>query len=122
MPALSLPDYIELVSSISKSIRTNVSEPSDYAPGFYTNAVLRTPLGDLIREADPSEVGLFTLVPPSSYGAVTEAEEAPGSATHVTRADLPSATPLKPRSGREIKAQEHEPEVYANAALKFLDR
>ena len=123
MPALSLPDYIELVSSISKSIRTNVSEPDDYAPGFYTNALLRTPLGDLIREADPSEAGLFTLVPPSSYGAgSTEEGEEPGSATHVTRADLPSATPLKPRVGREIKAQEHEPEVYANAALKFLDR
>jgi len=123
MPALSLPDYIELVSSISKSIRTNVSEPNDYAPGFYTNAVLRIPLGDLIREADPSEIGLFTLVPPSSYGAgtVEEGEEL-GSATHVTRVDLPSATPLRPRTGREIKAQDHEPEVYANAALKFLDR
>lgn len=122
MPALSLPDYIELVSSISKSIRTNVSEPDDYAPGFYTNAVLRTPLGDLIREADSSEAGLFTLVPPSSYGVSSAEEEELGSATHVTRADLPSATPLKPRTGREIKTQEHEPEVYANAALKFLDR
>jgi len=122
MPALSLPDYIDLVSSISKSIRTNVSEPSDYAPGFYTNAVLRIPLGDLIREADPSEVGLFTLVPPPSYGAAAEEEEGPGSTTHVTRADLPSATPLRPRLGREIRVQEHEPEIYANAALKFLDR
>lgn len=124
MPALSLPDYIELVSSISKSIRTNVSEPDNYAPGFYTNAILRTPLGDLIREADPSETGLFTLVPPPSYGAgtVEEGGEEPGSATHVTRVDLPSATPLRPRTGKEIKVQDHEPEVYANAALKFLDR
>ena len=123
MPALSLPDYIELISSISKTIRVNVSEPGDYTPGFYTNAVLRTPLGDLIREADPSEVGLFTLVPPSSYGtgAAEEGEES-GTATHITRADLPSATPLRPRTGREIKVQDHEPEVYANAALKFLDR
>ena len=121
MPALSLADHIELVSSVSKSIRTNASKPDDYTPGFYTNAALRTPLGDLIREADPSEVGLFTLVPPSSYGASTE-EEGPGSATQVTRADLPSATPLRQRTGREIKAQEREPEVYANAALKFLDR
>jgi len=122
MPTLSLPDYIELVSSISKSIRTNVSEPDDYAPGFYTDAELRIPLGDLIREADPSEAGLFTLVPPSSYEASTTEGEEPSSATHVTRADLPSATPLRPRTGREIKTQDHEPEVYANAALKFLDR
>lgn len=121
MSALSLADHIELVSSISKSIRTNASEIHDSAPGFYTNAVLRTPLADLIREADPSEVGLFTLVPPSSYG-VGAAEEEPGSATHVTRVDLPSATPLKPRTGREAKVQDHEPEVYVNAALKFLDR
>lgn len=122
MSALSLPDHIELVSSISKSIRTNVSELDDSAPGFFTNAVLRTPLADLIREADPSEVGLFTLVPPSSYGVGTAEEVEPGSATHVTRVDLPSATPLRPRTGREIKTQDHEPEVYANAASKFLDR
>ena len=123
MPALSLPDYIELVSSISKSIRTNVTEPDDYAPGFYTNAVLRTPLGDLIREADPSETGLFMLAPSSSYGGGTVEEgEEPANATHVTRVDLPNATPLRPQTGREIKVQDHEPEVYANAALKFLDR
>lgn len=122
MPALSLPDYIELVNSVSKSIRTDGSESDGYAPGFYTNAVLRTPLADLIREADPSEVGLFTLVPPSSYGPGTAEEGELGSATHVTRVDLPSATPLRPRTGREIKTQDHEPEVYANAALRFLDR
>lgn len=122
MPALSLPDYIELVNSISKSIRTSGSEPDDYAPGFYTNAVLRTPLADLIREADPSEAGLFTLAPPPSYRASPAEEGEPGSATNVTRVDLPCATPLRQRTGREIKAQDHEPEVYANAALKFLDR
>lgn len=122
MPALSLPDYIELVNSISKSIHTNGSAPDDYTPGFHTNAVLRTPLADLIREADPSEVGLFTVVPPSSYGAGTVEEGEPGSATHVTRVGLPCATPLKQRIGRETKTQDHEPEVYAKAALKFLDR
>jgi hypothetical protein len=122
MPALSLPDYIELVNSISKSVRTNGSELDDYTPGFYTNAVLRTPLADLIREADPSEAGLFTLVPPSPYGTGTVEEGEPVSATHVTRVDLPCATPLRQRTGREIKTQDHEPEVYANAALKFLDR
>ena len=121
MSALLLQDHIELVSSISKSIRTNASEFHNSTPGFYTNAVLRTPLTDLIREADPSEVGLFTLVPPSSYG-VGAAQDEPGSATHVTRVDLPNATPLRPRTGREIRVQEHEPEVYVNAALKFLDR
>jgi hypothetical protein len=123
MPALSLSDYIELVSSMSKTICANATESNDYAPGFYTNAALRTPLGDLIREADPSETGLFTLVPSPSYGGGTAEEgEEPASATHVTRVDLPSATPLRPQTGREIKAQDHEPEVYANAALKFLDR
>lgn len=122
MPALSLPDYIELVNSISKSIRTNGLEPDDDTPGFYTNAVLRTPLVDLIREADPSETGLFSLVPPSSYGAGAAEEGDPGSATQVTRVDLPCATPLRQRTGRETKTQDHEPEVYANAALKFLDR
>lgn len=114
MPQLSLSDYIDLVSTTSKSIRSITSQPPPSArPEFYTDAVLRAPLSELIREADPSEVGLFTL--------------AGGESTEIVRAELPNATPLKPtaakaRDGKDGRPKEKEPEVYANAALRYIDR
>lgn len=114
MPQLSLSDYIDLVSTASKSIRSIVSQPpTSTRPEFYTNAALRAPLSELIREADPSEVGLFTL--------------AGGEGAQIVRAELPSATPLKPtaaksRDGKDGRSREKEPEVYANAALRYIDR
>ena len=98
--------------------------------GPFTRAVLETPLGDLIRDIDPSELGLFTLVQPSQHaGAYVPQEEggASGSKTEIARVALPIATPLRrppamrKREGGQ-KPGEHEPEVYAHAALKFLDR
>jgi hypothetical protein len=124
MPQLSLSDYIELVSSTSKSIRSIAADSEPSQSEFFTNAALRAPLGDLIREADPSEVGLFTLAPPSAYQNTSDSD-VPASGAQITRADLPNATPLKPmtrRTGKEGRAKDHEPEVYANAALKYLDR
>lgn len=124
MPQLSLSDYIDLISSTSKAIRSIVSDSEQSRSEFFTDATLRSELGDLIREADPSEIGLFTLVPPPAYSTATE-NDVPASGTQIARADLPTATPLKPanqRIGREGRVKDHEPEVYANAALKYLDR
>jgi hypothetical protein len=124
MPQLSLSDYIDLISTTSKSIRSIVTNSEPARSDFFTNATLRSPLGDLIREADPSEVGLFTLTPPPAYQNTPD-NDAQTSGTQIIRADLPTATPLKPvigRAGKEVRAKDHEPEVYANAALKYLDR
>ncbi|KAG2153871.1 hypothetical protein DEU56DRAFT_426235 [Suillus clintonianus] len=117
MPSLS--DQIDHLTSLSKSIKATADEfPT--SDGLFTTAVLDTALGDLIRDIDSSELGLFTLVQPPSH--VPTESEARGV---ISRVEFPGATPLrKPPSRRQemTKPREYEPEVYAQAALKYLDR
>lgn len=121
----ALAEHIDRLSHIAQSIRA-ASSPAlgRTIPGPFTRAILDTPLGDLIRDIDPSEIGLFTLVQPHQP-AVPDVE-----ATNVAigRVEFLGATPLrKPPSSRNAKPdgprpREHDPEVYANAALKYLER
>ncbi|OSD01261.1 hypothetical protein PYCCODRAFT_1412789 [Trametes coccinea BRFM310] len=121
----SLTEHVDRLSAIALSIRAAaVPPPRSTIPGPFTRAILETPLGDLIRDIDPSEIGLFTLVQPQQP-AVPEAEAAN---VEIARVEFLGATPLrKPPSARQPRAdgqrpREHEPEVYANAALKYLER
>jgi hypothetical protein len=122
MPALSLLGLYRtrVVHEQNHSAQTQRSQ-NDYAPGFYTNAALTDPTR-VISFAKPTlrKSGLFTLVPSPSYGGGTAEEgEEPASATHVTRARSTERNATQATDvGREIKAQDHEPEVYANAALR----
>lgn len=61
----ALAEHIDRLSHIAQSIRA-ASSPAlgRTIPGPFTRAILDTPLGDLIRDIDPSEIGLFTLVQP----------------------------------------------------------
>ncbi|KAG0708318.1 hypothetical protein DFH29DRAFT_891901 [Suillus ampliporus] len=117
MPSLS--DQIDHLTSLSKSIKAS-ADGFTTSDGLFTTAVLNTALGDLIRDIDSSELGLFTLVhPPSHVPAESEARGV------ISRVEFPGATPLrKPPSRRQemTKPREYEPEVYAQAALKYLDR
>ncbi|KAG2342545.1 hypothetical protein BDR05DRAFT_934910 [Suillus weaverae] len=117
MPSLS--DQIDHLTSLSKSIKAS-ADGFPASDGLFTTAVLKTPLGDLIRDIDSSELGLFTLVHPPSH--VPTESEARGV---ISRVEFPGATPLrKPPSRRQetTKPREYEPEVYAQAALKYLDQ
>ncbi|KZT27974.1 hypothetical protein NEOLEDRAFT_1167693 [Neolentinus lepideus HHB14362 ss-1] len=118
----SLTNSIDRLSEIAKSIRTTASSISAApAAGPFTRAVLHTHLGDLIRDADPSEVGLFTLVQP----ARPDSDNVGAKVKEVTRVEFTGATPLRKPTGRygaKTKEREPEPEVYAQAALKYLDR
>ncbi|KAG2072313.1 hypothetical protein BDR04DRAFT_1051777 [Suillus decipiens] len=117
MPSLS--DQIDHLTSLSKSIKAS-ADGFPTSDGLFTKAVLNTALGDLIRDIDSSELGLFTLVHPPSH--VPTESEARGV---ISRVEFPGATPLKnpPSRRQEItKPKEYEPEVYAQAALKYLDR
>ncbi|KAG2364372.1 hypothetical protein BDR07DRAFT_1401546 [Suillus spraguei] len=117
MPSLS--DQIDHLTSLSKSIKAS-ADGFPTSDGLFTTAVLNTVLGDLIRDIDSSELGLFTLVHPSSHVPIES--EARGV---ISRVEFPGATPLKnPPSRRQemTKPREYEPEVYAQAALKYLDR
>ncbi|KAG6891730.1 hypothetical protein C0992_006150 [Termitomyces sp. T32_za158] len=104
----SLSDQIDRLSRNTRAIRATTARPSAAVPGPFTRAVLYTPLGDLIRDVDPSELGLFSL-----------------PALEITRAEFTGATPLKRAPSRRddaSKAKDYEPEVYAHAALKCIDR
>ncbi|KAG7446417.1 uncharacterized protein BT62DRAFT_1005694 [Guyanagaster necrorhizus] len=107
----SLPDQIYRLSRTTKAIAiasATVAASPDVAP--FSTAVLDTQLGDLIRDIDPSELGLFSLVVPQSE------QDSRGVISKLARSRFPGATPLKP-TRREV-----DPEVYAHAALKYIDR
>jgi hypothetical protein len=117
MPSLS--DQIDHLTSLSKSIKAS-ADGFPISDGLFTTAVLDTALGDLIRDIDSSELGLFTLVHPPSH--VPTESEVRGV---ISRVEFSGATPLKKppfRRQEMTKPSEYEPEVYAQAALKYLDR
>ncbi|KAA1474250.1 hypothetical protein DENSPDRAFT_882650 [Dentipellis sp. KUC8613] len=125
----SLADHIDRLTLTARSIRNSAlatASTATSAGGPFTQAVLTTPLGDLIRDIDPSELGLFTLVPPAPPNAGTRDAEPAGAAAEIARIDVVSATPLRkhPAARRDdiLRPREPEPEVYAEAALKYLDR
>ena len=94
-------------------------------PRLFTRSVLSTPLGDLIRDIDPSELGLFTLVPPPQQQSRVNVQSRPPP--EITRVEVVSATPLRkhPSAQRRnvlVQPKEPEPEVFAEAALKYIDR
>ncbi|KAL4080233.1 hypothetical protein V8B97DRAFT_718024 [Scleroderma yunnanense] len=128
MPSLS--DHIERLTTTARAIRASAAAiiPSEDNPsaqtGPFTRAVLDTALGDLIRDIDASELGLFTLVSPPSTDIRKQPENGPRKG-EITRVGFPGATPLRKMPTRRdemMKPKEFEPEVYARAALKYLDR
>ncbi|KAF8844765.1 hypothetical protein BDN67DRAFT_1007928 [Paxillus ammoniavirescens] len=126
----SLADQIDHLAATAKAIRTSAAAifPSEdnTAPLAipFTRAVLDTSLGDLIRDIDASELGLFTLVPAPD----ADVRKQPENGTRrgeISRVEFPGATPLRKQPTRRdgmFKPKEYEPEVYAQAALKYLDR
>ncbi|KAG6829557.1 hypothetical protein H0H92_004226 [Tricholoma furcatifolium] len=104
----SLSDQIDRLSHNTRAIKATTAHAAAPVGGPFTNAILSTSLGDLIRDIDPSELGLFSL--PES---------------EITRAEFTGATPLKKAPSRRDdahKARDIGPEVYAQAALKCIDR
>ncbi|KAI0700947.1 hypothetical protein BC835DRAFT_323423 [Cytidiella melzeri] len=128
----ALTDHLDRITQLASSIRIATSATAHTATGPFTRAVLETPIVELARDIDPSEIGLFTLVssgPVPNYAA-TALEDSPNTTrkAEIARVTLPIATPLRKPSTRPLgreggrSATEHDPEVYANAALKLLDR
>lgn len=130
----TLADQIDRLSRHTKSIYLTASQTAlpqsrnQGVAGPFTRAVLHTPLGDLIRDIDPSELGLFNLVNPPNVGRVNQQHRDSGTASlpEITRVEFHGATPLRKqvtsRKEEAHKPKEIEPEVYAQAALKYIDR
>jgi hypothetical protein len=128
----SLAGQIDRFSRNTKAIKATAAttaishdkQPSNFRiPGPFTSAVLNTHLGDLIRDIDPSELGLFSLISPTP-SHFREQDVQGASITGVTRTEFPAPTPLrKPASQRDLpKPNDIEPEIYAKAASKYIDR
>lgn len=118
----TLSDQIDRLSKNTRAISTAaaaIAPPT--ASTAFTRAVLSTHLGDLIRDIDPSELGLFRLVDPPSAGTFDGGSRT-AKDTQVRRVDFTGATPLRKNATRRDDKQEIEPEVYARAALKYIDR
>ena len=100
---------IDRISRNAKHIKEAAEANSSVGP--FTRALLTTDLGDLIRDIHPSELGLFTL----------QNEKEP----QVARVQFHGATPLRKQSIRRddgCKSKEYHPEIYAQAALSYIER
>lgn len=118
MPSLS--DHIDLIARNTKniSVAARRTPTLSSAPGPFTSAILHAHLGDLIRDVDPSELGLFSLVQPDRAAI----QEKP---VEIERVNFHGATPLRrshPRNDDASRAREADPELYAQAAMKYMDR
>ncbi|PFH51984.1 hypothetical protein AMATHDRAFT_2473 [Amanita thiersii Skay4041] len=103
----SFSPNIDRLSRSSQAIAKAAQATAHHHHPLFANALLHTPLGDLIRDIDHSELGLFHLTTSS-----------------VTRIDFPNPTPLKRALSRrdDVSKPSVDPEVYAQAAIKFIDR
>ena len=110
-----LAQQAKLLSSTSNSILS-------CSVGPFTNAALHASLEDIIRDIHPGELGLFTIVPE----APARPKNADVKEIAVERVPFAGATPLRRRTTTgKVAASgegEAEPEVYTQAALKYLDR
>ncbi|KAG2015953.1 hypothetical protein CC2G_009171 [Coprinopsis cinerea AmutBmut pab1-1] len=117
--AALLSDQIDRLSQRTRSIKSTASQIASGGPDtrLFTHAVLYAQLGDLIRDVDSTEIGLFVLESASSK------YEADAQAAQVKRIDFVGATPLRRNpQRRQDRQRDLEPEEYAQAALKCLHR
>ena len=101
----SLSDQIDRLTQSTRAIKATVASTGNNSTGVFTRAVLDTHLGDLIREVDPVELGLFSLVNSHHY----EQEH------QLHRIQFSGATPIRNQNKQDI-----DPEIYAHAALKCI--
>ncbi|KAJ4494084.1 hypothetical protein C8J55DRAFT_175591 [Lentinula edodes] len=119
----ALSDHIDRLAHSTRSIKSITASCGSSVTGLFTRAILSAELGDLIRDVDSSELGLFSITTPSNVVA-HDKETRNQSGVEITRAEFHGATPLRRPTGRrdELKPKEIPPDVYAEAALKYMER
>ncbi|KAF9051001.1 hypothetical protein BDZ89DRAFT_1056899 [Hymenopellis radicata] len=117
----SLSEHIDRLSKCTKGIETAAQAVSGSATTqSFTFAVLHTKLGDLIREIDDSEIGLFSVVVPST---TQERDSIAKAVPELARNEFQVATPLRRApTRRDDGSKDLDPEAYAHAALKYIHR
>lgn len=118
--AALLSDQIDRLTQRTRSIKAVAQQTAHTdAPARisrpFTYAVLNAEIGQLIRDVDSTELGLFTLKRTSSDPETHEG--------HLKRVDFVGATPLRRTAARrDERVPEIPPEVHARSALKLLHR
>ena len=123
----SLFDSIDRFSFTAKEIHSASLKTACTPTSPFARAVLKTQLGDLARDADASELGLFTVVPQGPTSNLNDDPDALSTVqkNDIARVEFLGATPLrKPAPGRRgaTEVKEKDPEVYAEAALKYIEK
>ncbi|KAK2467785.1 hypothetical protein APHAL10511_000080 [Amanita phalloides] len=106
----SLSDDIDRLTRSANAIRATASRTAAHDTHRpFTTAVLDRHLAHLIRDVDPSELGLFRLLDPSP---------------RLARVRFAHATPLRRTASRRDDHARNsiDPDVYAQAAIKYIDR
>ncbi|KAH8830199.1 hypothetical protein DL96DRAFT_1591980 [Flagelloscypha sp. PMI_526] len=111
-----LLSHIERFNRDSRSIHKLAVSSSVPLAGPFTRAVLSSDLGELARDIDPTELGLFTLIRPEPL------EDRRREKKEISRVEFHGATPLRPGPQTAKKEKEIEPEVYLDAALRCIHR
>src|ERR1700677_3266195 len=95
MTTPAMPSVTDLIDSLNQTTKLINSSANAIDltrnSGPFSRSVLSTPLGDLIRDIDPSELGLFTLLPPPPPAAPHHNAQVP----EIARVEVVSATPLR---------------------------
>ncbi|KZS96233.1 hypothetical protein SISNIDRAFT_547707 [Sistotremastrum niveocremeum HHB9708] len=108
----SLNDTIDRLSYVATSIRTTSEQTGTTKPGPFYTALFNPVIQEVIRDLDDSELGLFTL--DHANGVVAQDPD-----PTLSRKRFTAATPLRKRPD---VTRELDGEVYAEAALKYIDR
>ncbi|KAH9485301.1 hypothetical protein JR316_0002209 [Psilocybe cubensis] len=120
----SLSDQIDRLTRNTRLLKETAAQvaPAEAKHAvIFTNAVLNTHLGDLIRDIDPSELGLFRLVQNDTSNTYDK-DSRSITEPQIRRTQFVGATPLRKNPARREERYEIEPEVYAHAALKYIEQ
>jgi len=119
----SLLDHIDRFNYLVKETQDAAERTVETRDGPSSVAMLNMGLGDLARDIDASELGLFTVVEPTAARVYSEEEAMSQPMPELTRVEFHGATPLRrPAAGVPHLRAEKEPEVYAQAALRYLQQ
>lgn len=110
----SLLDTIDRLTYTANSLHAIATSYKVEDVGPFTQAMLHSSLQDIIREADETEYNLFHFVRhPDDASMLGQGK--------LGRKEYKAATPLRTRHVTG-KIKEEEPEVYLEAALRYLNR
>jgi hypothetical protein len=127
MSLLATIDRLSTAASAINKVAKSAAKQSE--PGPFYRALVTRDIQSVIRDVDETELGLFTL-PSLQVGSTGSTEQASSkipeletnTIVNVDRVNVVEATPLRERKRRvrSRDAEEYDPEVYAEAALRLL--